>query len=81
MGEVAASAALGMTVHVCTFDGSVDDWVVDGHVDHICPCSASLCLECATPFDLVDGGRVEADHVSLTYGSQVSVATVGGLRQ
>ena len=33
-------------------------------------CNGSLCLECATPFVLVDGGCAEADHVRLTNGRQ-----------
>ena len=33
-------------------------------------CNGSLCLECATPFVLVDGGCVAAEHARLTDGRQ-----------
>ena len=74
MSEAAACAALGMSEHVCTFDGSVDDWVVNGHIDYSCPCTTHV-IPCRTHFNTARVGISDITTDTLVLGSRVTELT------
>ena len=74
MTEAAACAKLGLTEHIYTFDGCVDDWMVNGHIDDSCPCTTHV-IPCRTHFNSAQVSVADIKTDTLVLWSPVAQLT------